>query len=312
MPTEVAVASALTRVSNPGKLVVHVLDCGVTEDEWDGFERNLLRRHGNRVNLLRHVMDMSRYDDFKSWHTSKGIYARLEIPHILANVDWCVYADSDTLFTADPLELMPLWNSEYAIMGHLDDYEKVNRQWHHEHHLPWHNEDHICAGFIAMNLDWFRKNDGTRKCFELLRRFPGIPNNDQDVLNIVCEGRIGLFPDAWGKFTKLANRSMESGCWHYASCQPWLVKLNGHSRVPISSVNMIWFNNARVLAEVSVCKVLGVSRIYYLYCVLKSLLFVHLYAFLEMLPIKKCKNRYDKFLKKGWPIWRVWPYMMII
>lgn len=237
-PTLVAASSAVAWASRREDLTIHILDCGITDDEWSGLETTMRSHFGKSFMLARHKIDMSIYDTMSVYHKSKGCYARLEIPQILHDVAWCVYADGDTLFTADPFALEAVWNDEYAIMGHHDLAGERQKAWHLERGLPWDDEHHICSGFCLMNLDWFRANDVTVKCYEILNKYQP-PYVDQDALNIVCKGKIGLLPNEWGLFTRYADWPVKKGCFHYVEHRPWEMTQTG--RFPTNSCYIIWF-----------------------------------------------------------------------
>ena len=59
----------------------------------------------------------------------------------------------------------------------------------------------------------------------------------------------------------------------------------------------------------STVELLGISRWYYLACLVRSLVFIHWGLILERIPLKRFYRRYDEFLDGGWPIWRVWKYL---
>ena len=293
--TQVAAGSAIAWASRPRNLVIDILDCGVGDNEWQAFAATLHGLGGDCFSLVRHRIDMSAYDDMAEWHTSKGIYARLEIPQILREVAWCVYADGDTLFTDDPFKLETIWDPRYAIMGHLDDAQENRKIWYTNYGLPWDKAHHICAGFILLNLDWFRNNSGTAKCFDIIKQYRP-PYNDQDALNLICYGRIGLLPDEWGVFTYLADANTRPGCFHYAANRPW--ELSKTSRIPMNSMQRIWFMTMTRMFGKSPWRC---NKPYYIYVwqCLKTKMWISLYMLANKLPL--IKGRYDSLYKDFWP-----------
>lgn len=298
-PTLVAAASAIAWASRPWDLVLHVLDCGITDGEWNEFERKLRRKFGGRFGLCRHAIDMSRYDGLKAWHSSRGLYARLELPMILHDVDWCVYADGDTLFCNDPFELERLWDPTVALMGHADDCGAEQAEWHHQRGLPWHSETHVCSGFILMNLAWFRRNDGTSKCFKLLNQFTDIVYPDQDALNIVCDGRIKLLPDEWGKIVYTITDNVKPGCFHYAATPPW-GKIDFSRTVPILSTRKIWIMAACKFTDQEPWVLLACSPLTYWLACCKSWMARWAYRVVTRIPVRGLHHRYDAFLRICW------------
>ena len=294
-PTLVAAASAVAHASDRTRLAIDILDCGLSEDEWADFAAGFRRRFGAEFALARHVIDMSAYDAFKAWHTSRGIYARLDIPQILKDEPWCAYADGDTLFTDDPLKLVGIFDSACAIMGHLDDNFDI--PWYAEHGFRLHPETQICAGFILMNLDWFRANGGTRKCFDLLRRYPDMPYNDQDALNIVCVGRIGVLPDNWGKFTYNTNRDTVPGLFHYVSDRPWELVVNGF--LPLRGTDVIWYRVKALATGGGAHSCPTTSRLRYFRAWARTAFVKSVVLVLNVLP--GLRGRFTHNLRRTWP-----------
>lgn len=295
-PTQVAASSAIACSSRRSYICIDILDCGVPDEEWDCFVRELRERLGNEFGLVRHKIDMRRYDEYPSWHGSKGLYARLELPIILSDIDWCVYADGDTLFTDDPLKLADLCSNEYALLGHEDDFDDKQKKWHEDHELPFDCRRRICSGFLLMNLKWFRANDGSKRCLRFVESYPDVVFPDQDALNYVCIGKIGLLPDEWGKITYLANAQTQRGCFHYVAARPW--EMNQKGRLPLDSLQRIWF--------CSVCQMFGLfpwrcnkSILKYIYLYLKTLVWSGIYKMVNRIPC--IKGRYDGVYNRMWP-----------
>ena len=293
-PTAVAAGSAVLHAGDRSRIAIDILDCGLSDAEWSAFAANFRHRLGTDFALTRHAVDMRAYDSLKAWHTSRGIYARLDIPQILKDEPWCVYADGDTLFTADPLKLADVFDPACAIMGHLDD--NVDIPWYAEHGFRLHPETQICAGFILLNLDWFRANEGTRKCFDLLNRFPDMPYNDQDALNIVCEGKIGVLPDNWGKFTYDTNRETVPGLFHYVSDRPWELKANGF--LPLRGTDVIWYRvkDRAVGGGAHSCPTTTQLRYFHVWA--KTALVKSAVSVLNVLP--GLRGRFTRNLRRAW------------
>ena len=293
-PTLVAAASAVAHAGDRSRLVIDILDCGLSDAEWTSFADGFHRQLGTAFALERHVMNMRAYDALKAWHTSRGIYARLDIPQIITDEDWCIYADGDTLFTDDPFKLTAFFDPQYAILGHLDDNTDI--PWYAEHGFRLHPETQICAGFILLNLAWFRANDGTRKCFDLLARFPDMPYNDQDALNIVCEGRIGVLPDNWGKFTYNTNRETVPGVFHYVSDRPWELGVSGF--LPLRGTDVIWYRIKALATGTDAHSCPTTSKLRYFRVWAKTACVKTVVSFLNVLP--GLRGRFTHNLRRTW------------
>ena len=247
MPTMVAVASALAWAADVSSVRVHILDTGIADAGWDDFEKNLRGHFGRAFGLTRHKIDQALFSGFKTWHGSVGTYARLVIPDLIPDADWCVYCDGDTLFTDDPSKLQQVFDSRYAIQGHADwqipEMNQSRKEWFERNGLGWVPEQYVCAGFLLMNLDWFRKNDGAKRCLEFIRQHSDVVHPDQDALAYVCRGHIGILPDEWGRFSWDAFRNGRPGCLHYASDLPWRLMTNKY--LDYNDAHKLWFDCAR-------------------------------------------------------------------
>jgi len=293
-PTTVAAASAVLHTSDRSRLAIDILDCGLMEEEWETFETNFRRRLGSDFALTRHRIDLQAYGMFKAWHTSRGTYARLEIPQILTDEDQCVYADGDTLFTDDPLKLDGLFDSTFALQGHLDDNADVS--WYADRGFRLGLGMPVCAGFLLLNLDWFRRNDGTRRCFELLSRFPDMPYNDQGALNIVCDGHIGILPDCWGKFTYHTDLGTVPGCFHYVSDRPW--ELGTHGYLPLRGTDVIWYRVKALATDGDAHSCPTTSRMRYFRVWVKTAFVKTVVSALDALP--GLRGRFTYHFRRTW------------
>lgn len=247
VPTMVAMASAVKYASEKEALVFHILDTGISEDKWEHFASRVNDRLGSPA-VVRHVIDPKAYASFKAWHGSYGAYARLDIPDLMSDVDWCVYADGDTLFNEDPLKLREVFDADYALQGHDDWHEgmpeiTVQAQWFIDQGLGWDPEQYVCSGFLIMNLAEFRERQLGRKCLEFIRDYPTINYPDQDALSYVCRDQIKLLPDEWGRFSWNAFHDEKRGCLHFASDLPW--KLMTNLYMDYNDAHKAWFDCAR-------------------------------------------------------------------
>lgn len=248
IPTLVAMASAVKHACNPDALVFHILDTGISGDKWSWFESRAMALEGKGARIVRHVIDMTKYDGFPRWHGSLGLYARLEIPDLLSESDWCIYADGDTLFLNDPMRLMELCDAKFAIQGHADwlikeDGKSAQERWFAENGFGWREDQYCNSGLLLMNLAWFRAHDAAKKCREFIKDNPGIRFPDQDALAYVCRGKIGLLPDEWGRFSWDAFRTPARGCLHFASDLPSRLMANRY--LDYNDAHKLWFDCAR-------------------------------------------------------------------
>ena len=303
MPTRVSASSALAWASDRSEIVIYVLDCGIEDSAWEEFACALRTRFGESFGLHRVSVDMARFSALRGWtNDSKGAYARLLIPELLPEADWCVYADGDTLFTDDPLKLQGLWKGDCALMGHQDDFDEKQVAWYREHSLAWHDDTHICSGFMLMNLEWFRAHGATDRCLELLKRHPDCPCVDQDALNVVCENRIKLLPDEWGVLAYTLHGCAKGGCLHYGGTPPWKVwrPYARRHRILLSSARRLWLLFAGRVLNRRPWRIIGCSARDYFRASALTWISIQVMRLLNAVPLKPLRHRYDRGLQEVW------------
>ena len=213
-----------------GQLIVHVLDCGITDESWAEYEvmiKRVAKKACVDVEVVRHIIDMRRFANFKTWtNGSKAAWARFLIPTLLADVDVCLYSDCDMLFVANPREVLDsLKDSNMLLVGHRDPSAETcaDVEWYRRKEMPWDVEKYICSGLIVMNVKAFREEGIEKKCFEFVEQNPDVPIVDQTTLNQVCRGRIGLLADGWGLFTHECHAfDGRIRAIHFAGGWPWI------------------------------------------------------------------------------------------
>lgn len=298
LPTFVALASAAHHASRANDLIIDILDVGINDDYWDELYSSLVSRLPRGVSIVRHRVDLKIFHNASLWHGSKGTYARLLLPAILVDQAWCVYCDGDTLFLSDPFALENVFDSNYAIQGHLDCYVK-QPAWYSAHALQWDPSSYVCAGFLLMNLDWMRKNDTTDKCIRFIADYPDALFPDQDALNVVCKNFVGTLPEEWGVFSYAALRLSSIGCIHYVGERPWqLPYIHG---VPLPDTSRVWFNYAKRLCGFGFSD-FGVSSIRYirLYLMTRLLgLVYNLFSSLSERFSRKYSIARSRYMKKA-------------
>ena len=255
--SSVSAASAARLASAPERLVIHLLDCGLDDADWERF-CTLVRKGDSRVILRRHVIDMTRFSGFKSWHGSLAAYARLLLPELLPSVSWCLYADGDTLFTEDPFKALAFCADNLAIVGPEDRSSPQSRAWFTTNNFPKDWSYYFCTGFILLNLDWFRSHDGIQWLFTFLTEHSDIPFPDQDALNLFCEGHIGLFSKPWGVLSERLNEADFPALIHYVVDLP--TRMRFRTRDGFRDVTAVWVNFARVVLGMSVRESCGIPR----------------------------------------------------
>lgn len=237
MPLQVCVASLLwsLRKSRDADIIVHVLDLGISDSTYADIEsrwKSLVNRIKNNSGCIsiqfdRHPIDKTRFDGLMLWNGSVATYARLLLPQLLPDVDWCVYSDCDVLFVESPVSLEAVIKDDVLLFGHKNPpwSDAIDGAWFRDNNLMFHHRTHICAGFIVMNLKGFRENCIAEKSFDFLGKYQKPASADQSALNCVCADSIRLLPSLWG-ITNGEIHEEAGGAIHYADGVPWKAPWN--------------------------------------------------------------------------------------
>lgn len=127
--------------------------------------------------------------DFSGSLWSKAVCYRLLLPALLADVDLCLYIDSDTLIVGD---LTQLWETDmtgYCLAGVFDDIAPVREQTV-GNSVPGISR-YINSGVLLMNLKLMREKRIQERLLQGVSDFLVV---DQDLLNVVCYDSIRLLP----------------------------------------------------------------------------------------------------------------------
>ncbi|MBR3631551.1 MAG: DUF4422 domain-containing protein [Elusimicrobiaceae bacterium] len=198
----VTLQSLIDHASASLSYTAYILDDGLTADT---------KRVLNSIqtsNVQFRYMDISRYlaqypqELFYTYGWfSKATYARFFIPHIFAHFEKIVYCDCDAIFLQDVADVFHT-DLKGFLFGAARDIE-AERQWlsgdqTYEKVLHLTNpSEYFQAGLLVCNIEQMKQFDMTAKCLSTLRRLKTPRYLDQDVLNVVCKGKIRFLEDKW-------------------------------------------------------------------------------------------------------------------
>lgn len=153
---------------------------------------------------------------YTCFHFSPAIYYRLFLAEILPHYDKIIYLDSDLIIQKDIADLFDInIEDNYLAAGHewicllrsVRRYLNANLK----QKTPW--TTYFISGHIVMNLNQIRNANLLPKFISVLRQNKKFRTPDQDILNIVCQGKVIFLPSAW------------NFCWHWKDCiSPRLLK----------------------------------------------------------------------------------------
>lgn len=136
-------------------------------------------------------------DSFSGSYEIRGIttaaYYRLLSPELIPEYDRVIYADVDMIIRLDMAELYRRdLGDNYlgAVYGLNLNTSKEGRDYAQSIGLT--PGDYFLSGFLLMDLNRMRKDDLTTKFKSLASN--NFKYQDQDIMNIVCKGRISSIP----------------------------------------------------------------------------------------------------------------------
>ena len=232
---------------------IHVLDCGISETSW-GRVQNMIttfaEAHAVKCKVTRHFIDMTLFEKFRMWNTSKATYARLLLPNILDGVRYCVYSDCDLLFFYFFWRLVEqLKKANVAVLGHRNpvgrDGSTVDAKGFLDHKVPYNKASYFCAGLIAMDLDKFRRPGVLDSMFKFLGMHTDVVSADQSALNWCFHDDSALASDGWGVFpSECFGDKYDIFAIHYSGGGPWKVVSSWYELIMYERVNDIWLSFA--------------------------------------------------------------------
>lgn len=128
-------------------------------------------------------------------HSSVALYYRLAIPSLFPQLDKVIYADVDMVFQSDLAELYVKALNNGDWIAAVPDFA-LDDKFSFESPLPSmvgkSVKNYFNSGFLVMNLKALREHNVEAVFKEHCKIKYG--QNDQDVLNVVCNGKTELLP----------------------------------------------------------------------------------------------------------------------
>ena len=132
--------------------------------------------------------DLSNFPEFKDsyQYISRAMYIRLLIPNLFPEIEFAIYLDVDTLPLID---IGQLWEkrSDFLIQGVRRGYHKYLEEIGF-----FYGDIYINSGVLIINCKRWRQEKIKEKIFIFLEQTEKFFHPDQDALNIICRGNIGV------------------------------------------------------------------------------------------------------------------------
>ena len=135
-------------------------------------------------------------ESFKNANTKRypsATYYRLLLAELIPDLNRIIYLDGDTLIYSDLSEMINLDMGNNIMLGFVDN------SYHKAEEFGIKTYNYIVAGVLLINLKKIRKENITQKFFEFMdENKDKLSQEDQTVINIVLNGRIGFLPPKFG------------------------------------------------------------------------------------------------------------------
>lgn len=205
--------------------------------------KQIIKKRDPASALVMHCMENPYENAYQVRDISAGTYLRLALPGLLPETDKILYTDADVLVRKS---LAPVWETPMegmalaAVKGavNLSDKWEWNSDRPYWHLLSGMKGGYINAGVTLLNLAEIRERGLAARWHELAgERFY---YQDQDILNITCQGAIAYLPPKYNRLAYLEDKDfgqfVTEGIYtreeerealrspaiiHYAGDKPW-------------------------------------------------------------------------------------------
>ncbi len=205
--------------------------------------RQIVRVRDVESSLTMKAVENLYHDAYEVRGISTGTYLRLMLHRLLPEVDRLIYADVDVLFQDHLLEI---WQTDMtdcvlaAVKGavNLSDKWEWNSDRSYWNHLEGMRGRYINAGVTLLNLYEIRSRNLEKAWNEWVKE--KLYYQDQDILNITCQGAIRYLPPRYNRLAYLEQKDYDRfvseaiftrqeceeamahpAILHYAGDKPW-------------------------------------------------------------------------------------------
>ncbi len=142
---------------------------------------------------------------YGSLHISRAMYYRLLIPECLPQYDKVLYLDCDLVVMSSLSELIKVDMGECLIGGVVDYPDAELADYAEKQGLDCRS--YINSGVLLINCKAFAEAGIREQAFAKVQACPDLRYPDQDLINVLCKGRICQLPGVWNvqAFKKYAN-----------------------------------------------------------------------------------------------------------
>lgn len=195
---------SLTDHMDAGRIYhIYILHTDIRETDRQRFLETFCTGHV-RMDFVDVGMRVAGYRLRAKGHISADTYYRFLIPDILKDCRKAIYLDADLIVCTDIARLYDTQLGNALLAGTVDpdfigQYYGANPDTKQYCETVLKLKDpcsYMQAGVLVMNVEAFRQEIGTQRLFGMAQR-QDYRYSDQDILNIVCEGRIQKLDLKW-------------------------------------------------------------------------------------------------------------------
>ncbi len=129
-------------------------------------------------------------------YISKETYFRFVIPELFRGFKKVLYLDSDLIVNQDIKDLYQIELGNNLVAGVWNPFSSDTEKYIRS--IPLDPKKYINAGVLILDLDKWRANKISDKCWNLVEKeLSNYRYMDQDILNLVCKNRIKLLEWKW-------------------------------------------------------------------------------------------------------------------
>lgn len=190
----VAIKSLLASFSNGRKLYIAIFVDALSEyytDQFKAFESSSVIVDIININNLINSDIL-----YETRHFSKAMYYRIVIPQVLNLHKKIIYLDCDIHINHDISELYDVDLGDNVIAA-AHNYCNVLAKRYVENTLGLNADEYFNSGILVLNCEKFLSERIASSCFDLLKENRKLNFPDQDILNIVCSGKVLYLDYRW-------------------------------------------------------------------------------------------------------------------
>lgn len=221
MPTCVTIHSLLSSADKTTTFDINIIaDPDVTQEDKELIEKQVMTDSSETIISFVEIGDVFR-GGYEIRGISKACYNRLMIPWLFPQYDKIIYSDVDIIFTGDISEVFETELGENYVAGVSGPIWKKGIIKKYVQKISADPKEYINSGFLVINSGNQRRQNLKEKYLEYSKS--KFIYQDQDIINIVCKGKIQLLPGKYNikPIDYYSYLSGEGKVIHYIGLKPW-------------------------------------------------------------------------------------------